>query len=210
MPPCRSLPTGSWYWNDAPIPRPVNRGKAGQPASKFAYPVCNPTTNPEALPVRTERHNPQSIATLRRQIATPLTRYLPRCPCCLRRIYNTVVLDADAETGIAHFKPTLHDVVLQSISHILSFLDVDHSGLDLRKDERELDDHSRSAVRTIGCGDLSSVRAGDSVDECQTESVSGRFVPLEPCGCYPVDGVFFFIFIPQPFKSRGNDAILLQ
>jgi hypothetical protein len=40
--------------------------------------------SPEALPVRTERHNPQSIATLRRQIATHLARSLPRCPCCLR------------------------------------------------------------------------------------------------------------------------------
>jgi hypothetical protein len=39
---------------------------------------------PAALPVRTERHNPTSIATVRRQIATHLARSLPRCPCCLR------------------------------------------------------------------------------------------------------------------------------
>jgi hypothetical protein len=43
----------------------------------FAYPVCNPTTRPETLPVRTKRHNPHLIATLRRQIATHLARSLP-------------------------------------------------------------------------------------------------------------------------------------
>jgi hypothetical protein len=55
-----------------------------QPTSGFKYPECNPATRPEALPVRTERHNPHSIATLRRQIATHLARSLSRCPCCLR------------------------------------------------------------------------------------------------------------------------------
>ena len=39
-----------------------------QKTSKFKYPQCNPTTRPAAPPVRTERHNPQSVATLRRRI----------------------------------------------------------------------------------------------------------------------------------------------
>jgi len=55
------------------------------PTSHFAYPDCHPGRNLVALPIRTERHNPHSIATLRRQIATHLARFLPRCPCCLRQ-----------------------------------------------------------------------------------------------------------------------------
>ena len=35
---------------------------------RFPYPACNAATLPEALPVRTERHNPRSIAPLRRKI----------------------------------------------------------------------------------------------------------------------------------------------
>src|ERR1035438_4672593 len=38
--------------------------------------------NPQALTVRTERQNPQSIAAVRPQIATHLACFLPRCPCC--------------------------------------------------------------------------------------------------------------------------------
>jgi hypothetical protein len=60
------------------------RGNSKQPTYSSTYPACTPATRPEALPVRTERHNPYSIATLRRQIATHLARSLPRCPCCLR------------------------------------------------------------------------------------------------------------------------------
>lgn len=60
------------------------RRQCGQRTSVFAYPLCKAATRPAALPVRTERHNPCSIATVRRQIATHLARSLPRCPCCLR------------------------------------------------------------------------------------------------------------------------------
>jgi len=80
----RLPPTDFWYWSNAFFPPRATRSPSAQPASSFAYPVYNPTTRPEALPVRTERHNPHSIATLRRQIATHLARSLPRCPCCLR------------------------------------------------------------------------------------------------------------------------------
>ena len=41
----------------------ATRGQSKQPTSGFNYPECNPTTRPEALPLRTERHNPRSIAT---------------------------------------------------------------------------------------------------------------------------------------------------
>ncbi|MGC2657731.1 MAG: hypothetical protein WA324_07115, partial [Bryobacteraceae bacterium] len=56
----------------------------GQPISAFRYHVPKPATRPAALPARTERHNPYSIATLRCQLAAYLARSLPRCPCCLR------------------------------------------------------------------------------------------------------------------------------
>jgi len=77
-------PMVSWCWSGAFFPLPQVRRHGGQSTSGFAYPVRNPATRLAALPVRTERHNPSSIATLRRQIATHLARSLPRCPCCLR------------------------------------------------------------------------------------------------------------------------------
>ena len=82
--PSPSPPTASWCGSDAffpPLPAPC---RSGPKTFAFAYPVSKPATRPEALPVRTERHNPRSISTLRRQIATHLARSLPRCPCCLR------------------------------------------------------------------------------------------------------------------------------
>ena len=85
MQPCRLQPMASWYWNGAFFPLRQLASTPKESISRFTYPACNPTTRPEALPVKTERHNPQSIATLRRQIATHLARSLPRCPCCLRR-----------------------------------------------------------------------------------------------------------------------------
>ncbi|MGY4412362.1 SRSO17 transposase [Bradyrhizobium sp. LB7.1] len=43
-------------------------------------------TNPEAPPLRTERHIPNSIATMRRRLVLALVRSLSRCPCCARAI----------------------------------------------------------------------------------------------------------------------------
>jgi SRSO17 transposase len=40
--------------------------------------------DPEALPLRSQRHIPNSIATLRVRLAQTLVRALPRCPCCGR------------------------------------------------------------------------------------------------------------------------------
>jgi hypothetical protein len=66
------------------FPPQATRSKPKQPTSRFTYPKCNPTARPDALRVRTERHSSHSIATLRRQIATHITRSLLRRPCCLR------------------------------------------------------------------------------------------------------------------------------
>ena len=40
--------------------------------------------DPEDPPLRPERHVPNSIATMRRRLATALAERLPRCPCCGR------------------------------------------------------------------------------------------------------------------------------
>src|ERR1035441_9135204 len=85
MPASALLPTASWWWSDAFFPPRPTHHRCGSPTSNFAYPACHTVRNPVALPIRTERHNPHSIATLRRQIATHLARSLPRCPCCLRQ-----------------------------------------------------------------------------------------------------------------------------
>jgi SRSO17 transposase len=42
--------------------------------------------SPAALPLRTERHMPNSIATMRRRLASVLVRRLHRCPCCAIQI----------------------------------------------------------------------------------------------------------------------------
>ena len=39
-------------------------------------------TDPEAPPIRPERHIANSIATVRRRLIVALARTLPRCPCC--------------------------------------------------------------------------------------------------------------------------------
>jgi len=53
------------------FPLPQVRRHCGQSTSGFAYPVRNPATRLAALPVRTERHNPSSIATLRARSPPP-------------------------------------------------------------------------------------------------------------------------------------------
>ena len=64
---------------------PLRRAsRCGRPISAFRYHVSKPATRPAALSARTERHNPYSITTQRRQIAVHLARSLPRCPCSLR------------------------------------------------------------------------------------------------------------------------------
>ena len=46
-------------------------------------------TDPEAPPIRPERHIPNSIATIRRRLIVALARTLPRCPCCNTPIRKT-------------------------------------------------------------------------------------------------------------------------
>src|SRR5205809_3620841 len=46
-------------------------------------------TDPEAPPIRPERHVPNSIATIRRRLIVALARTLPRCPCCNAPIRKT-------------------------------------------------------------------------------------------------------------------------
>ena len=76
--------TDFWRQSGVFFPPDHTRVRSAQPTYNFAYPDCHQASGREALPVRTERHNPHSIATLRRQIATHLARSLLRCPCCLR------------------------------------------------------------------------------------------------------------------------------
>jgi len=76
-PPYASPPTGSWWRRGAvfpPSPEPVN----------WNYPCLKPRriSGRGALPVRSMRHNPWSIATLRMMIAQILLRRLKGCPYC--------------------------------------------------------------------------------------------------------------------------------
>ena len=64
---------------------------------RFAYPkkLCNtrfwarslpyPQTSGPAAPLRRQRHVPDSIATLRLELAATLIARLPHCPCCGKR-----------------------------------------------------------------------------------------------------------------------------
>ena len=56
-------------------PRPAGRSK------NLPFPTI---TDPAAPPLRTERHVPNSIATMRRRLIVALAQQLSRCPCCQR------------------------------------------------------------------------------------------------------------------------------
>ena len=58
-----------------------DRVKAGDLLAQLAVPELD-STDPEAPPLRPERHIPNSIATVRRRLIAILVRRLPRCPCC--------------------------------------------------------------------------------------------------------------------------------
>ena len=81
-PRCASRPTGSWS----------PRGRRFPP--RALVPPCRsrnlrfPTvTDPEAPPLRPERHIPNSIATMRRRLIVAIARSLSRCPCCTRHTF---------------------------------------------------------------------------------------------------------------------------
>src|SRR5271166_7135394 len=102
MPAFALLPTASWLWSDAFFPPRPTPHRCVPPTSHFAYPACHPGRNLVALPIRTERHTPHSIATLRRQIATHLARSLPRCPCCLRQFleHSSTIIHLESLTAL--------------------------------------------------------------------------------------------------------------
>src|SRR3979490_827137 len=77
MPHSVSPPTASCSPNEAPFP-PQDHLPPRSPRD-LPYPTV---TDPEAPPIRPERHIPTSIATIRRRLIVALARSLPRCPCC--------------------------------------------------------------------------------------------------------------------------------
>ena len=58
------------------------------PPQDLVAPLCSrnlsfpKVTDPEELPLRPERHIPNSIATMRQRLIDALVSGLPRCPCC--------------------------------------------------------------------------------------------------------------------------------
>src|SRR6201981_2296936 len=81
-------PMASWWPSGAVFPPPRAPVKWTYPSPK-----CPATSVLGVRPVRVERHNPWSIATLRQTIARVLLRQLSGCPFCGAPFYNTVVLD---------------------------------------------------------------------------------------------------------------------
>src|SRR5208337_42208 len=72
--PCASPLMDSLSANERRFPPQAPRG-----AKHLVYP---PVPDPEASPIRPERHIENSIATIRRQLTVALARTLLRCPCC--------------------------------------------------------------------------------------------------------------------------------
>ncbi len=70
-------PMGSWWPNGAVFPPPLEPVKWTYPSPK-----CLRDSTLGVRPVRVERHNPCSIATLRQTIARILLRQLSGCPFC--------------------------------------------------------------------------------------------------------------------------------
>ena len=75
MPRCASRPTESPRGRGFPLQDLVT------PLSSKNLPFPK-VTDPEAPPPRTERHVPNSIATMRRRLMIALVSTLSRCPCC--------------------------------------------------------------------------------------------------------------------------------
>jgi hypothetical protein len=65
---------------------PQNRPASGE-ARNLPFPQV---TDLEELPLRSQRHMPHSIATLRIRLARTLVLVLPRCPCCGHRRHRPV------------------------------------------------------------------------------------------------------------------------
>ena len=76
-PRCASPPTDSWSPRGRRFP-PVDLVPPGR-SRNLRFPTV---TDPEAPPLRTQRHVPNSIATLRIRLSVALASRLSRCPCC--------------------------------------------------------------------------------------------------------------------------------
>jgi SRSO17 transposase len=76
-PRCASPPTDSW----SPRGRrfPPQDLVAPRSSRNLPFPTV---TDPEAPPLRTQRHVPNSITTMRNRLIVDLVRRLSRCPCC--------------------------------------------------------------------------------------------------------------------------------
>ena len=75
--PRRALHRRLWF----PDPRTSGDSPLRPPAAPNVSPIHR-VPNPEAPPIRPERHVENSIATIRRQLTIALARTLMRCPCC--------------------------------------------------------------------------------------------------------------------------------
>src|SRR5262245_51022157 len=79
MPPFASPRTPSW-WPKGPL-FPPHKRVAALSSKCLPFPKI---TGRGALPIRTQRHVPDSIATLRYEITAYLAATLERCPCCTK------------------------------------------------------------------------------------------------------------------------------
>ena len=57
----------------------IMRHSVSRAARNLPFPLV---IDPEALPLRSQRHMPNSIATMRIRLARALLHALPQCPCC--------------------------------------------------------------------------------------------------------------------------------
>src|SRR6266446_7459702 len=72
----------SWSPSAVVFP-PQALGTARRSAKRLEYPEVS---DPEAPPIRPERHVQTSIASLRTRLIVALVRKLPRCPCCQQQV----------------------------------------------------------------------------------------------------------------------------
>src|SRR6202011_4782067 len=80
-PHCASQPTDSW----SPRGRRFPPQDLIPPRCSRNLPFAT-VTDPEAPPLRPERHIPNSVATMRRRLIVALVKTTSRCPCCAASI----------------------------------------------------------------------------------------------------------------------------
>ena len=70
------------FWLRSVVFSPLQELEANLDSRTLEFPEVD---DPEDPPVRPERHNPTSIATLHKELIVGIVRRLQRCPCCQRR-----------------------------------------------------------------------------------------------------------------------------